>query len=231
MKDRSNNLFKASMNRIDNTHATFINCLRDWDDPYLHGHKTLKASSCQRCDQCGCKYSTAAATIAAATALAAVSQSSNNSALNSNDRPKKGFQPIIRCRSSNNVPKTINQCIKLAKSRPRPSSIRPHASVTSGLINEAASMMAKRRQGPSTTTSNSSISQFNNLSTQVMRATSMPPSHTCCGSQSNKFRGQIIKTGKKQKPKPKAAENNRELTSVMGFSSKLVLSVRCSPEH
>lgn len=32
-----NNLFKSSMNRIDNTHATFLNCLRDWNDPFLLG--------------------------------------------------------------------------------------------------------------------------------------------------------------------------------------------------
>lgn len=31
------NLFKSSMNRIDNTHATFLNCLRDWNDPFLLG--------------------------------------------------------------------------------------------------------------------------------------------------------------------------------------------------
>ena len=41
--------------RIDNSHTTFVNCLRNWDDPFLHGHSPVKSIHCIRCDGCGCK--------------------------------------------------------------------------------------------------------------------------------------------------------------------------------
>ena len=55
------------------------------------------------------------------------------------------FANLTRSKSSINVPKTINQCVKLNKSRPRPSSIRPRASTTSGLlINDAVVPSSKK---------------------------------------------------------------------------------------
>lgn len=63
------------MNRIDNTHATFLNCLRDWNDPYLNGGNVANSSSsnhiaegasmvgkqrypgCLRCESCACRLS------------------------------------------------------------------------------------------------------------------------------------------------------------------------------
>lgn len=111
------------MNRIDNTHATFLNCLRNWNDPFLHGPKPVKPYGCQRCEACACR-----------------SVHSSTSSLNRESCPNRtesgrhyvhskhnkkivkhelltGFQPIIRCRSSINVPKTLNQCIKITKPR------------------------------------------------------------------------------------------------------------------
>jgi hypothetical protein len=67
------------MNRIDNTHATFVNCLRDWNDPFLHGHGTNKNLGCNRCDSCGCQriFRTGSSNLVART-------SSPSSTLNSN---------------------------------------------------------------------------------------------------------------------------------------------------
>ena len=185
------------MNRIDNTHATFINCLRDWNDPFLHGHKPVKALGCQRCENSNCRYTnnnnnnnnTSANSVntsnnysssSSITSSNQVNGTNNNngdysevshdkhylndtfSKLNKNlnlflshqnhhhhhhhhhhhqnhnnvnhrttnlntgnESSTSSFQPIVRCKSSINVPKTIDQCIKLARSRPRPSSIRP----------------------------------------------------------------------------------------------------------
>ena len=174
------------MNRIDNTHATFINCLRDWNDPFLHGHKPVKALGCQRCENSNCRYTnnnnTSANSVntsnnysssSSITSSNQVNSTNNNnddhsevshdkhylndtfSKLNKNlnlflshqnhhhhknqnngnhrttnlntgnESSTSSFQPIVRCKSSINVPKTIDQCIKLARSRPRPSSIRP----------------------------------------------------------------------------------------------------------
>ncbi len=41
--------------RLDNTHTTFVNCLRNWDDPLLNGCKPLKLVGCVRCESCGCR--------------------------------------------------------------------------------------------------------------------------------------------------------------------------------
>ncbi len=41
--------------RLDNTHTTFVNCLRNWDDPFLNGYKPLKSVGCARCESCGCR--------------------------------------------------------------------------------------------------------------------------------------------------------------------------------
>lgn len=108
------------MNRIDNTHATFLNCLRDWNDPFLNGHKPVKSYECQRCEACSCR-----------SVHSSTSSLNRESCLNRiesgrhSKHSKKivkheflaGFQPIIRCRSSVNFPNTINQCIKLVKPR------------------------------------------------------------------------------------------------------------------
>jgi hypothetical protein len=149
------------MNRIDNNHATFINCLRDWNDPFLHGHghslkqqQLIKQFSCQRCESCACRINTSSTQ--ATTNLNDDSYTNNSSSqssintlnnhqhnhhshqqrkyttrrnsneINTSDNNHL-FQPIVRCKSSINVPKTIDQCIKLNKSRPRPSSIRTNA--------------------------------------------------------------------------------------------------------
>lgn len=45
--------------RTDNSHATFLSCLRNWDDPYLHGYKPIKSVSCVRCEGCGCRIGAA----------------------------------------------------------------------------------------------------------------------------------------------------------------------------
>lgn len=168
LNNKKNNLFKASMNRIDNTHATFLNCLRDWNDPFLLGHKPIKVVGCQRCESCACRsvpfsvmnlshsnLPTVTTTTTAATTTnsntsanstsANTTQTSNGGDASSssvcqsllNDHPHNHhhhhhhhhnhtpfYQPITRCKSSTNVPKTIDQCIKLCKSRPRPSSIK-----------------------------------------------------------------------------------------------------------
>lgn len=44
--------------RLDNTHVTFVNCLRNWDDPFLNGYKPTKSVGCMRCDGCGCRLNT-----------------------------------------------------------------------------------------------------------------------------------------------------------------------------
>jgi len=194
------------MNRIDNTHATFINCLRDWNDPFLHGHKPVKALGCQRCENSNCRYTNNNNTSAnsantsnnyssssSITSSNQVNNTINNantngdygeashdkhylndtfSKLNKNlnlflshqnhhhhhnhhyhnqnhntcnhrsinantsiESSSSSFQPIVRCKSSINVPKTIDQCIKLARSRPRPSSIRPFSKTRKQQIN------------------------------------------------------------------------------------------------
>jgi hypothetical protein len=179
-----------TMSRTDQTHTTFLACLRDWNDPYLHGQKPTKTIGCNRCENCGCRLllnndlvgslsskDLASATTASSTPMfdcktspfemhchqaAATNtdyQSNTNSKLNKNQietvhrhrkhsHNKSGFeiQPLTRSKSSINVPKTIDKCIKMSKSRPRPSSIRPHASPLSGLlINEAALPTFKRQ--------------------------------------------------------------------------------------
>lgn len=154
------------MNRIDNTHATFLNCLRDWNDPFLLGHKPTKLAGCQRCESCACRSAAAAAAAASAAAVVASnhghgvgsftpcnSSTANTSTIsttttsnitlphmehticsrNKRESSKSPTPPnitnstqgISRCKSSTNVPKTIDQCIKLCKSRPRPASIKP----------------------------------------------------------------------------------------------------------
>lgn len=163
------------MNRIDNTHATFLNCLRDWNDPFLHGHKSIKPLGCQRCESCGCRFGNQAAESKSHTTTETNSLYSHDNDSNENDLAHNrnylsdtyskinrnlslfsqkqqneiffnGFQPIVRCKSSANVPKTIDQCVKLNKSRPRPSSIRPYASNKSGmLINDAAHVALNKR--------------------------------------------------------------------------------------
>ena len=179
-------------NRVDNTHATFLNCLRNWDDPYLHGSKPTKSIGCVRCESCGCRLNTnnddspilnTSGHQQAVELSSACSSSSENSScnksrltssfgsslqlnsinqttdcshrhylndtysnlnrnLNANKKQHVDLnkpQPLMRSKSTINVPKTINQCVSLAKSRPRPSSIRPRASASSGLlINDAA---------------------------------------------------------------------------------------------
>ncbi len=45
-------------NRTDQSHTTFLNCLRDWNDPYLHGQKPVKGVTCSRCENCGCRLLT-----------------------------------------------------------------------------------------------------------------------------------------------------------------------------
>lgn len=183
------------MNKTDQTHATFLNCLRDWSDPYLHGQKQIKTINCNRCENCGCRMlhdliAKDASTNLNATAsshhtLTATNTSDSNSIksleslhcsqhefnahhhtsltkLNSKPhhhhttikhtqhRRNNGLMLLSRSKSSVNVPKTIDQCIKLAKSRPRPSSIRPYATPRSGLlINEAASTPFKRQSSSS----------------------------------------------------------------------------------
>ena len=163
------------MNRIDNNHATFINCLRDWNDPFLHGHghslkqqQLAKQFSCQRCESCACRINTSSTQTTTnlnddSYTNNSSSQSSinnlntlhsrkytkrrNSNEINTSDNihlnhyhnnhnhhhhhsdKSHVFQPIVRCKSSVNVPKTIDQCIKLSKSRPKPSSIRANTSV------------------------------------------------------------------------------------------------------
>lgn len=168
------------MNKPDQTHTTFVNCLRDWNDPYLHGQKQVKTIGCNRCENCGCRllaaYSndlnTSSKDLSNQTSTATPSSDTNsiksldsivanqdytsntNSKLNKIEhghrrhthKHTKCTQELTRSKSSVNVPKTIDQCIKLAKSRPRPSSIRPRASPLSGLlINEAAVPCLKRQ--------------------------------------------------------------------------------------
>lgn len=148
------------MNRIDNTHATFINCLRDWNDPFLHGHKPIKPFGCQRCESCACRsYSSNNTTLnhslnsTSSTNthhhhhdidlnrhyLTDTHSKQNRNILNNRAIDFQGFssntpfQPIVRCKSSANVPKTIDQCLTLVKSRPRPSSIKSNASRKSSI--------------------------------------------------------------------------------------------------
>lgn len=193
--DNEQNLVQT-MSRTDQTHTTFLACLRDWNDPYLHGQKPTKAIGCNRCENCGCRMLLnsdlngsmsskdlimTTANVASSTsvldckshpfelhchepALNTVNsdyQSNTNSKLNKNQNEivhrhlrkhshhksnSHEIQTLTRSKSSVNVPKTIDQCIKMAKSRPRPSSIRPHASHLSGLlINEAALPTFKRQ--------------------------------------------------------------------------------------
>ena len=157
------------MYRIDNTHATFLNCLRDWDDPFLHGHKQAKSLGCERCESCGCRFKTTQEsnnlnpnkefTLSdnnlnslnesidshRSCRYESFRKSSRNSSCQGRcgHAPNNKIQPMVRCKSTINVPKTIDQCIRLAKSRPRPSSIKPRATFTSGhLINDA--MLPKR---------------------------------------------------------------------------------------
>lgn len=104
------------MNRIDNTHATFLNCLRDWNDPFLHGHKPVKPYGCQRCESCACR-SVHSSTNSLNREPCQPGSDRNYTHSKLNKKLVKhqfltGFQPIIRCRSSANVPKTIHQCIK-----------------------------------------------------------------------------------------------------------------------
>lgn len=159
------------MNRIDNTHATFLNCLRDWNDPFLHGHKPVKSFGCQRCESCACRSflsSNGAHSACSNPSLTCANQHHHNqhdidlnrhyltdthSKLNRNLNQVHPFQPIIRCKSSANVPKTIDQCIKMAKSRPRPSSIKPHASRKS-----SAESSSTKRQPKQARLNNSKIS-------------------------------------------------------------------------
>ncbi len=170
------------MNRIDNNHATFLNCLRDWNDPYLHGNREQlhqsKSITCQRCESCACRGANTNASSVNTTVLNnnnddqllnSSSQSSINNSSCHQPHPQRKytgkrrssneitcelhngsqahrnskcdpFQPLVRCKSSVNVPKTIDQCIKLAKSRPRPSSIRPYASTKSTTLTNDATV-------------------------------------------------------------------------------------------
>jgi hypothetical protein len=138
------------MNRIDNTHATFLNCLRDWNDPFLNGisnnhhhhqaHKQFKfglkngasngtsnasllttytnqinnptglSGSCQRCETCRLCRSPNNTVL-----------SDQNSSSSQKNSPRivvnhsKSFThqsgQLTRCKSSANVPKTIEQSI------------------------------------------------------------------------------------------------------------------------
>jgi len=135
------------MNRIDNTHATFLNCLRDWNDPFLngisnnnhqhhnhHAHKQFRlvgnhaptngtsnsslllnnplalSGSCQRCETCRLCRSPNNTVL-----------SDHNSSLSQKNSPRlvanhpKSFlhnsAQLTRCKSSANVPKTIEQSI------------------------------------------------------------------------------------------------------------------------
>ena len=56
----TNNNNSQSTHRIDNTHTTFVNCLRNWDDPFLQGVKPIKQIPCSRCDGCGCRLNSSA---------------------------------------------------------------------------------------------------------------------------------------------------------------------------
>ena len=87
------------------------------------------------------------------------------------------FQPIVRCKSSVNVPKTIDQCIKLAKSRPRPSSIRPFNKSRKAAAND---LVAKRSSSSSFSSNNkrtgncisSKNARTNSTSTLISSSTS-----------------------------------------------------------
>ena len=89
-RTKSANVYKSSMNRIDNTHATFINCLRDWNDPFLHGHKPVKALGCQRCENSNCRYT-----------------NNNNTSANSANT-SNNYSSSSSITSSNQVNSTIN---------------------------------------------------------------------------------------------------------------------------
>ena len=84
------------MNRVDNTHATFLNCLRDWSDPFLNGgtnasgHGSIVASGgrkqrgggvhdptrhgdgtlgCVRCESCSCRLNSTTASTSSSSHL------------------------------------------------------------------------------------------------------------------------------------------------------------------
>ena len=213
----------TSKHRTDNTHATFLSCLRNWDDPYLHGTKPVKSVSCMRCEGCGCRIGTANSAygqfesasenqlgqqneISSTCSSSSESHCLKNSFGSSSDiqnrhylcnthskinrnlsvtnlnkkaasraesslHPSR-FQPIVRSKSSVNVPKTINQCVKLTKSRPRPSSIYSRASSTSGYLpNNANNSINNRQTNKRTPASNKLKSEAKNdknfLSTSV----------------------------------------------------------------
>jgi hypothetical protein len=95
------------MNRIDNTHATFLNCLRDWSDPFLNGHASNSKKSrvhnpsprvasesrggtlgCVRCDSCSCRLDST------------IASTSSSSHLDSEHRPTSATKSPRRADSA-----------------------------------------------------------------------------------------------------------------------------------
>lgn len=160
--------------RVDNSHTTFVNCLRNWDDPYLQGTKPIKQIACTRCDGCGCRLNSSGNSESSplnhhrhhnefSSSCSSSSEHNNsmdrhylcnthssnlNRHLSVNNLTQRAaraeanlitsrLQPMARSQSSINVRKESScqmASSKLNKSRPRPSSNRPHGL----LINDAS---------------------------------------------------------------------------------------------
>lgn len=153
--------------RVDNSHTTFVNCLRNWDDPYLQGVKPIKQIACTRCDGCGCRLNSSGNSESSplnhhqhhhnefSSSCSSSSEHNNsmdrhylcnthssnlNRHLSVNNLTQRAaraeanlitskLQPMARSKSSINVRKESSYQVassKLNKSRPKPSSNRPH---------------------------------------------------------------------------------------------------------
>ncbi|CAF0713814.1 unnamed protein product, partial [Brachionus calyciflorus] len=218
---KTKNLFKSSMNRIDNTHATFLNCLRDWNDPFLHGHKPIKPYGCQRCEGCACRsINSSNQSIHRDTCQSPIHTETERHYLNDthsklnrnfmttrNHEFLTGFQPIIRCKSSANVPKTIDQCIKMSKSRPRPSSSNK-AHLSRKCTNESSKKLNNSKMSTnsieSDKDSNDTLSKDDDF--KILFQTSSPDSSM---SQISKGTSELIRS------------NNEEVLNESGSNSKV----------
>lgn len=96
-----------------------------------------------------------------------------------------GKPSLSRCKSTTNVPKTIDQCIKLCKSRPRPSSIKAASpSLSSGAAIKSA------------TTANSAASSLSSLG--IVRHVSRRPDHHLVAAPKSFKTNQNITSNKAQ---------------------------------
>ena len=191
------------MNRIDNTHATFLNCLRDWNDPFLNGHGLSNTSyhhstpfslsttksphragknvSCNRCESCACRA--LAQTTATSTPHLPLSSHHNHhiplhtshldlirkvndykKSIQDNQKSMGAnqfqYQSIVRCKSSYNMPISIDSCIrKLCKTRPKTCSVAP---IVTGRNNAAEVMVDREENKKSTTNRNSRRCVYSN---------------------------------------------------------------------